>query len=967
MAAALLGGGSMVGHAGMGSLVFFVSAGGDLLKLDLPVEGEADPHALAPEQRTFVTSLRPRVQLVNSAVGLLILAVSAVLFLVLACVAHLQQQPGALGGAAATGLAVSGRRLAAASGSDPSSSCASNVGDGSQELQEQLELLSLPEAECEGLSQAEVRMVAEALQALKHLQRDAEAKRKLADGFRENLKKDEEELRQELAKLGLKRPIPPHLQTFRSDIATDRGRLQKMEEEALMASGALGAAVYTEQQAASVVLELALRSSGRAPAISAAAAQALVAARVVLEGPALSFPEVSAADAAALAVLLQQWLEELEGLTSNVQDSEKFLNRPPLLWPVLKQVSDKVVAAKLLSRGLSLLQLKSQAQQLLAAAEKLESSSEATTRQVQQQINAWREQTKRQRKAMEKILRQSIGSWQLPRWTQELTVVVVNRVDAVLASTSQNEEALPKLEALMLECKDILAQAAALPTDAVTADIKGAFEKALGDTEKALERLQSHVWDLWLRPVRSTAKRLTQAEKGLKEALLAAKAAHALQGPGGLIGPPKEDSETPTGKVPAQHNNILFFVSEVRGTVEEAADLAKQHGPRTAQSPPLAEGLSRLSQAAELVEQALVPAMEWLVSVWVTELDVATQGRDEAKKALKQLQEGLETDEEEVREAKRKLNRLQEKLECVLGPAMSIDRFLRQLEAPRQVTAPLMAAIKNAGGSPLAAISLSLRLDTSGQNVEGPSARGPAGPAVTLRRTLSRGTKPEESRASAARRLLRRQSLSKSLTRLTISTPSGPRPLSLHEEDEKSKSLVSIIEHLTEGEGRPAPRLEEQPEPSASHLPPRASWRRGANLGQAHTLSHRSFLSRSLGRIPEGSSSGSGIQRWKSFSLGRPAPPPPPSAGSSQGTGSALSSDEVQCSRHEPSVELEIGGLGWGPSRFKRCLGERPSALRFGRDCVCCSAAGAAFLGVRCCLSVSDQFVEDSASLSKAA
>ncbi|KAL8443586.1 hypothetical protein Emed_006736 [Eimeria media] len=768
LVAAVLGGGSLGGDPDGGPLVGFASAMGEIIKLDVPVEGEHSSQAVAVvDGPPSPTSSRAPFHSVSLTFSVVMLVVSAALFLMLKCAAHLRQQRGALGEAPAAGLTLSARRLAGAEGGDLPSSCEPNPsGSGVTDVQEQMELLELSAPEKVGLTGEEVETLERARKVLKDLMKDEKEKRSLAEGFRANLKVEEDELKEELAKLGPGEPIPESLQTYQKDIETDQKRLAGMEDDSLSAGAALVAVAYTPQQAAQAALELANRRSAGAP-ITAAAARALVAARVVLEGPSFVTPEASPQEKAALEALTKEWLNDLQRLINEVKDTKKHLARPVDFWTLIDDIGATMVGAKHLSQGLSLLQVQAPAQQLLAAAQRLEKEAERAAQRVQRQASAWAEQTKKVREDMERRSLQSIATWQMPVWTKKLREEVTARVQAALTMTPETEEDMDARQQLWLECKELLNQAAKVPAHTVTGEDRDAFEAAVQEAERTLELIQAQVWFRWVTPVEKTTKRLVQGDKGVKHAYPLARAAYGLQGMGSIVEPPTEGDQPSTGKLPAEQNNLLFFMSEVRTAIEEAIEHAENLAQFTPLSPPLAAEMSRLADKLDGAESALLEPMKWLATIWKAELDVVVEARDQAKAELKALQQKGETDEEKLRAAKRKVNRAQDKLDYVLAPAMSADRFLRQLDAPRNVSLPLMKSIKNAGGTPLASTSVQLSLDTHEEAEEGVPGKAPA-------KTLPR---IEESGSSLASLFKKRK------PRVMISPPSDARLLtrkSLH-------------------------------------------------------------------------------------------------------------------------------------------------------------------------------------------
>ncbi|KAL8432581.1 hypothetical protein ACSSS7_004505 [Eimeria intestinalis] len=747
----------------------------DHVKLDLPLEVDGSAQAF---RRAVVTpsptSPRASVPLVLSRFGLLFVTMSAALFLVLSCVATLRQHLWGGGGPAA----IAARRLA--EGGNPSSSCAPNGGEGlADTVKEQLQLLTLTETDAANLTADELQLIEAAKKELVRLRRDAERKRKLAEGFKANLQEEELDLLEQLSRLGPGQPIPPQLQTYKEDIKTDKERLLLMEVESRMAQGAVAALAYSPQQAAQAALQLARRRTKGAPSITAAAAQALVAAGVVRGTPASLTLEVSASDASGLEGLTEELEKDLNTLCSSLPEATKLLGRHGGFRKLMKDVKSKLTAAKYLSQGLSLLELQEAAQRLQQAAKRLEGRAVRAKRQVNQQIADWAEQTRKLRAEMEHRSVQSIAEWQIPRWTQELRVKVTQRVQTVLAETPDSDEDFIQRERLWLECKDLLARSRKAPYHAATSDARELFEEALEEAQKTLDLLQSQIWFRWVRPLDNTTRRLAHAENGLRQSFSLARAAQSLQGTG--VSSPPEGEETPKGKVPPTQNNLLFFISEVQSSVEGAREDAQNLAHLTTHCPPLAQELARLRDRIDDLEKATIPPMKWLVDVWKTEVGLAAEECEEAKAALKQLEEADETEEEAIKNAKRRVYRAKEKVEFVLSPACIADRYLRQLGAPRDVSLPLTTAIKRAGGTPLPPTSVQLRLITAEEGVEEVFSVGPS--TAHGRKTDGKRSVMREGSRAGGRGLSKRKNLTEALSRAMIS---GPRDARLLSEDEVS-------------------------------------------------------------------------------------------------------------------------------------------------------------------------------------
>ncbi|KAL8446104.1 hypothetical protein Emag_004844 [Eimeria magna] len=940
--AAVLKGGSVGGNAEGSRLMRSASARGEPIKLYLPIEGEgmSQPFGYG-ETPSTPTSPRYAHHSVAVTCGLVMLIVSATLFLMLQCAARLKQHHGALGGkAAAAGLPLSGRRLAGAEGVDLASSCASNPSeDFVARVQKQVKLLEISSAEKAGLTSEELTLIQQARDTLRRLRRDEHSKRLLADGFRFNLKEEEDELQQKLAQLSLGEPIPLQLKTFRDDIEVDKKRLRVMDEERLSAQRALAAVSFEPVQAAQAIFELARRRSTAAPAITVAGAQALTAARVVLEGQTYALPEVTAELTSALEGLTRDWIEELQRLTSSVQDVPKHLSRPVAFWSLIDEISGKLADARHIHEGLSLLRLPASAQQLLAVAETLEGEAEKAAREVKKQITAWAEQTKKMREGMERRAVESIALWQTQFWAEELRVKVINRVQAALATPAETEEDLEKREQLWFECKDLLSRAASVPAHAVTGKVRQQFDAAVHEARKTLELLQSQVWFQWLDPVEKTSKRLAYAENGVKQAYQLALAAHTLQGTGTRYVPPSVGEETPKGKLPAEQNNLLYFVSEVRAAVDKAVEYMEKNAYRTPHSPPLAAAMLRLGDRINLAEKAVDGPIEWLVSVWKAELDSVVQEYEEAKEALKEMRRRGETDEDVLKAARRKVNRAEDAVQFVLAPCLSVDRYLRQLDTPRHMVLPLMSAIRKAGGSPLAATPLALRLDTTGDEGEEVLPAGSAPGCGTLRRASWKGFPSESSGQVTLRGSLKRNKLSSSLPRISISTPSNGRPLSQGEPIDFSE--FSPTSNKTEGPrfsiggegdattstlGRPLSRA--RPLNSSRMSLTRSP--RASSLAHLPDLNQRMYHSRSMGGLHEGiRSTGGKLEKSQSLNTRKGFLQASPSNASSLSSASNTSdNDELQNAAANPKQKR------WRSLRalFTGSLSKRPKSARPKKD-----------------------------------
>ncbi|KAL8425510.1 hypothetical protein Efla_006986 [Eimeria flavescens] len=684
---------------------------------------EADEsRALKPPPETAAQRLPRRRPAIVAAplLGLILISVLTVASLALKCAARLRAgQWLHSAGAAGAGPSLQSRRLAEG-GAHVLATCSPGAGNEGpdSEVEQQKELLSLSEEEKAGLTGEEIRAIQSAQRKIVALSKDYMKKRRQAQRFAEAIATSESLLRAQLDDL------PPGLleQTTISlterQIADQKAQLRVFEEQALASNGALAATGYTPVQDAPAILDQALRLvTPERPTISSAAAQALAAARFVLQGPeAIQIPKLNDQEAKAVQQLSEALVKELQTLQEGVSNTERNLSRPSDFWYKKNEANKKCNEARRYSSALKLLKLNSMADQLCESVESLERALQTAATELKAATANWQESTQRLRGRLEAATADISIQNLVPGIRQRLEEHVHARLKQALAERPQSQQDIKKLLAIYLECKQQVDEARDLVAQAGHIPITKVLQMSLEPVQKALASLKLVLKEHWMNQVTTASELVVDARRGCREAFRVAKATResaSSAAPGARARLAQQEMKS-SSKLEPEQNNLLFFVKHIQAVCAKAASTVSVVAPNIKYCEGLTEALEALGTTVGSAEEDAEEAMKWLASVWEKDLSAALDSREDAAERLQQARG--DGHQGKVAEAVLNHNASNNLLDLALTTAVRGMGQLQDLECPRDLTKGLRAAIKRGNSVVPAVVGTGpLELDTSGR------------------------------------------------------------------------------------------------------------------------------------------------------------------------------------------------------------------------------------------------------------